>query len=106
MTVIWEKVRAEVDGYILTYSSAEGSSQEIQFGADATSYQLTSLKPGVLYTIFIRAYKGSRLSRNSSTEAETGKLFLSVIPCWSPMLRELLKVPSFSHTLSEQESFV
>ncbi|XP_017328289.1 tenascin-N isoform X2 [Ictalurus punctatus] len=71
VTVIWEKVRAEVDGYILTYSSAEGSSQEIQVGADATSYQLTSLKPGVLYTIFIRAYKGSRLSRNSSTEAET-----------------------------------
>ncbi|KAF4089784.1 hypothetical protein AMELA_G00070640 [Ameiurus melas] len=71
VTVMWEKVRAEVDGYILTYSSAEGSSQEIQVGADATSYQLTSLKPGVLYTIFIWAYKGSRLSRNSSTEAET-----------------------------------
>ncbi|KAI5620281.1 tenascin-N precursor, partial [Silurus asotus] len=71
VTVMWEKVRAEIDGYILTYSSAEGSSQEIQVGADATSYQFTSLKPGVLYTIFIWAYKGSHLSRKSSTEAET-----------------------------------
>ncbi|MCJ8731860.1 hypothetical protein PDJAM_G00204340 [Pangasius djambal] len=71
VTVMWEKVRAEIDGYILTYSSAEGSRQEIQVGVDATSYQLTSLKPGVLYTIFIWAYKGSRLSKKSSTEAET-----------------------------------
>lgn len=75
MTVMWEKVRAEIDGYILTYSSTEGASQEIQVGADATSYQLTSLKPGVLYTIFVWAYKGSHLSKKSSTEAETGKQF-------------------------------
>ncbi|XP_060787090.1 tenascin-N isoform X2 [Neoarius graeffei] len=71
VTVMWDKVRAEIDGYKLTYSSAEGFSQEIQVGADATSYQLTSLKPGVQYTIFIWAYKGSRLSKKSSTEAET-----------------------------------
>lgn len=77
VTVMWEKVRAEIDGYKLTYSSAEDSSQEIQLGADATSYQLTSLKPGVRYTIFIWAYKGSHLSKNSSTEAEMGKLFFS-----------------------------
>ncbi|KAG9273617.1 tenascin-N isoform X1 [Astyanax mexicanus] len=70
-TVAWDRVRAEIDGYILSYSSAEGRSQEIQVGADATSYKLTSLKPGVLYTIFISAYKGSRSSRKSSTEAET-----------------------------------
>ncbi|XP_026989218.1 tenascin-N isoform X2 [Tachysurus fulvidraco] len=71
VTVTWDKVRAEIDGYILTYSSAEGSSQEIQVGADATSYIFTSLKPGVVYTIFLWAYNGSRLSRKSSSEAET-----------------------------------
>ncbi|KAI4898083.1 hypothetical protein NFI96_032366 [Prochilodus magdalenae] len=70
-TVTWDRVRAEIDGYMLTYSSAEGTSQKIQVGADATSHQLTSLKPGVVYTIFIWAYKGARSSRNSSTEAET-----------------------------------
>ncbi|KAL6490209.1 hypothetical protein MHYP_G00005540 [Metynnis hypsauchen] len=70
-TVTWDRVRAEIDGYTLSYSSPEGTSQEIQVGADVTSHQLTSLKPGVLYTIFIWAYKGARSSRKSSTEAET-----------------------------------
>lgn len=75
--LVWDRVRAEIDGYMLTYSSAEGTSPEIQVGAEATSHQLASLKPGVLYTFFIWAYKGSRSSRKSSTEAEMGKLFLS-----------------------------
>ncbi|KAK7163269.1 hypothetical protein R3I93_007340 [Phoxinus phoxinus] len=70
-TVNWDGVRAEIDGYTLTYSSAEGTSREMKVGADATSYQLTSLKPGVLYTVFLWAYKGSRSSRKSMTEAET-----------------------------------
>ncbi|XP_067217976.1 tenascin-N [Chanodichthys erythropterus] len=70
-TVTWDSVRAEIDGYMLTYSSAEGTSREIKVGAGATSYQLTSLKPGVLYTVFLWAYKGSRSSRKSMTEAET-----------------------------------
>uniref|UniRef100_A0AAY5EYJ0 Fibronectin type-III domain-containing protein n=1 Tax=Electrophorus electricus TaxID=8005 RepID=A0AAY5EYJ0_ELEEL len=51
--VTWDRVLAEIHGYVLTYSSAEGSSPEIQIGANATSYQLDSLKPGVLYTIYI-----------------------------------------------------
>ncbi|KAK7159383.1 hypothetical protein R3I94_005648 [Phoxinus phoxinus] len=70
-TVNWDGVRAEIDGYTLTYSSAEGTSREMKVGADATSYQLTSLKPGVLHTVFLWAYKGSRSSRKSMTEAET-----------------------------------
>ncbi|XP_067309566.1 tenascin-N [Pseudorasbora parva] len=70
-TVTWDRVRAQIDGYILTYSSSEGTSQDIKVGADASSYQLTSLKPGVLYTVFLWAYKGSRSSRKSMTEAET-----------------------------------
>ncbi|XP_036452417.1 tenascin-N isoform X2 [Colossoma macropomum] len=69
-TVTWDRVRAEIDGYMLSYSSPEGTSREIQVGADATSHQLISLQPGVLYTIFIWAYKGARSSRKSSTEAE------------------------------------
>lgn len=81
-TVTWDSVRAEIDGYMLTYSSAEGTSGEIKVGADATSYQLTSLKPGVLYTVFLWAYKGSRSSRKSMTEAETGKLFTFWLRMW------------------------
>ncbi|KAI7809689.1 tenascin-N [Triplophysa rosa] len=70
-TVTWDAVRADIEGYILTYSSAEGTSKQIKVRADATSHQLTSLKPGVLYTVFLWAYKGSRSSRKSKTEAET-----------------------------------
>uniref|UniRef100_A0A673ITQ2 Tenascin-N-like n=1 Tax=Sinocyclocheilus rhinocerous TaxID=307959 RepID=A0A673ITQ2_9TELE len=77
-TVTWDGVRAEIDGYMLTYSSAEGTSREIKVGADATSHQLTSLKPGVLYTVFLWAYKGSRSSRKSMTET---CIFLHLLCC-------------------------
>jgi syndecan 4 len=74
--VSWDRPLADIDGYLISYSSAEGSSGEIPVGADSTSYRLTGLRPGVIYTVYIWAVKGSRVSRKSSTEAETG--FLSV----------------------------
>ncbi|XP_047446209.1 tenascin-N isoform X3 [Mugil cephalus] len=70
-SVSWDPAQAEIDGYILTYSSSEGSSEEIPVGSDRTSYMLTSLRPGVLYTVYIWAVKGSKASRKISTEAET-----------------------------------
>ena len=71
--VSWDRVQAEIDGYMLSYTSADGSSQEISVGAD-TTYRLTGLRPGVVYTVYVWAVKGSRSSRKSSTEAETGYL--------------------------------
>ncbi|KAM9427134.1 tenascin-N-like isoform 2-T2 [Salvelinus alpinus] len=70
-TVTWEKVQAEIDGYVISYSSVEGSSGEIPVGADSSSYRLTGLRPGVIYTVYIWAVKGSRVSGKSSTVAET-----------------------------------
>ncbi|KAL2097837.1 hypothetical protein ACEWY4_007044 [Coilia grayii] len=70
-SVSWDRVQAEIDGYVLSYISAEGSSKEISVGADTTTYTLTGLRPGVIYTIYVWAIKGSRASRKSSTEAET-----------------------------------
>ncbi|XP_074544512.1 tenascin-N isoform X2 [Halichoeres trimaculatus] len=70
-TVSWDRVQAEIDGYMLSYTSAEGSSADIPVGRDLTSYRLVGLRPGVLYTVYIWAYKGDRVSRKSSTEAET-----------------------------------
>ncbi|KAM9349393.1 tenascin-N [Symphorus nematophorus] len=69
--VSWDHTQAEIDGYILTYSSSEGSSEEIPLGSDSSSYMLTGLRPGVLYTVYIWAVKGSRASRKISTQAET-----------------------------------
>lgn len=73
-TVSWDQVQAEIDGYMLSYTSAEGSSADIPVGRDLSSYRLVGLRPGVLYTVYIWAYKGDRVSRKSSTEAETGTL--------------------------------
>ncbi|XP_033993048.1 tenascin-N [Trematomus bernacchii] len=70
-SVSWDPVQAEIDGYILTYSSSEGSSEEIPVGSDSSSYRLTGLRPGVLYTVYIWAIKGSKASKKTSTQAQT-----------------------------------
>uniref|UniRef100_A0A3Q3K7X4 Fibronectin type-III domain-containing protein n=1 Tax=Monopterus albus TaxID=43700 RepID=A0A3Q3K7X4_MONAL len=74
VTVSWDRVQAEIDGYILSYTSSEGSSWEIPVGRDSSSYKLIGLRPGVLHTIYIWAFKGDKVSTKSSIETETGKL--------------------------------
>ncbi|XP_075877458.1 tenascin-N isoform X2 [Nelusetta ayraudi] len=69
--VSWDRVQAEIEGYMLSYTTAEGSSGEIPVGRDSTSYRMVGLKPGVLHTIYIWAFKGDKVSGKSSTEAET-----------------------------------
>uniref|UniRef100_A0A4W6DXC0 Tenascin N n=1 Tax=Lates calcarifer TaxID=8187 RepID=A0A4W6DXC0_LATCA len=99
-TVSWDRVQAEIQGYMLSYTSAEGSSSEIPVGRDSTSYRLVGLRPGVLHTVYIWAYKGDKVSRKSSTEAETeldapANLFAqdetesSFIVSWDPVLAEI-----------------
>lgn len=73
-TVSWDRVLAEIDSYVLSYSSAEGFSGEIPVGPSRTSYKLIGLRPGVVYTVYVWAIKGDRTSEKSSTKAETGKL--------------------------------
>uniref|UniRef100_A0A667X5V8 Tenascin N n=1 Tax=Myripristis murdjan TaxID=586833 RepID=A0A667X5V8_9TELE len=70
-TVSWDRVLAEIDSYMLSYSSAEGSSGEIPVGPSRTSYKLIGLRPGVVYTVYVWAIKGHRTSEKSSTKAET-----------------------------------
>jgi len=70
-TVSWDRVQAEIDGYMLSYTTTEGSSVEIPVGRDSTSYSLTGLRPGVLYTVYVWAIKGNKVTRKISTEAET-----------------------------------
>uniref|UniRef100_A0A668V673 Tenascin N n=1 Tax=Oreochromis aureus TaxID=47969 RepID=A0A668V673_OREAU len=70
-TVSWDQAQAEIEGYMLSYTSAEGSSSDISVARDSTSYRLIGLRPGVLHTVYIWAYKGDKVSGKSSTEAET-----------------------------------
>ncbi|XP_056913492.1 tenascin-N isoform X2 [Takifugu flavidus] len=71
ITVSWDQVQSEVEGYMLSYTSVEGSSSEIPVGRDSTSYRLIGLKPGVLHNIYIWAFKEDKVSKKSSTDAET-----------------------------------
>lgn len=75
VTLSWDGVQAEVEGYMLSYMSAEGSSSDIPVGRDRISYRLIGLKPGVLHSIYIWAFKEDKVSKKSSTEAETGELW-------------------------------
>lgn len=72
LTVSWDHARADIDGYALSYSSSEGSSEEIPVGSDTSSYRLTGLRPGVSYTVYVWATKEAKSSRKISTQAETG----------------------------------
>lgn len=76
--VSWNKVQAEVDGYMLSYTSPDGTSQEVFVGPDNT-YKMANLKPGVVYTIYVWAVKGKRASKKTSSKAETGLPLLSSI---------------------------
>ncbi|XP_039591339.1 tenascin-N-like isoform X8 [Polypterus senegalus] len=71
VTLSWNKVLAPVDGYRISYNSADGQSQEISVGAEKNSHKLTGLRPGVEYTIYIWAVKGNRKSKKTSTKATT-----------------------------------
>lgn len=72
-TVSWDQAQAGIEGYMLSYTSAEGSSSDISVARDSTSYRLIGLRPGVLHNVYIWAYKGDKVSGKSSTEAETSK---------------------------------
>uniref|UniRef100_A0A8C9SX07 Tenascin N n=1 Tax=Scleropages formosus TaxID=113540 RepID=A0A8C9SX07_SCLFO len=71
VTVTWDSMLADVDGYMVSYSSVEGSSEEIPVGADSTSYRIAGLTPGVLYTVYVWGVKGDQTSKKISTQAET-----------------------------------
>lgn len=70
--VSWDHTQAEIDGYMLTYSTSEGSSEEISIGPDSSSHMLTGLRPGLHYTVSIWAIKGNKSSKRSSAQAHTG----------------------------------
>lgn len=98
VTVSWDRVQAEIQGYMLSYTTAEGSSGEIPVGRDSTSYRMVGLKPGVLHTIYIWAFKGDKVSGRSSTEAETGN------PSGRPWSFREAVVDAFYHLLARKRN--
>ncbi|XP_041094569.1 tenascin-like isoform X3 [Polyodon spathula] len=70
----WKRPLAKIEVYILTYTSADGRREEVQVPADATTYILRGLDPGVQYSITLIAQRGRQRSQPAdvtvSTEAE------------------------------------
>ncbi|XP_044158320.1 LOW QUALITY PROTEIN: tenascin-like [Bufo gargarizans] len=65
-TLTWTPPVAQIDGYILTYEDADGNRQEIELDAASKSFELKGLKKGTQYTVYLRAYKGEKKSRQAT----------------------------------------
>ncbi|KAM4861087.1 tenascin-N [Thomomys bottae] len=70
-TVSWEPVQADIDRYVVSYTSADGETKEVPVGKEKTSTVLTGLRPGVEYKVHVWAQKGTQESRKANTKAPT-----------------------------------
>nr|CAE45651.1 tenascin-W precursor [Mus musculus] len=70
-TISWDPVRANIDRYMVRYTSADGETKEIPVSKDQSNTILTGLKPGMEYTIHVWAQKGARESKKADTKALT-----------------------------------
>ncbi|XP_069645740.1 tenascin-N [Haliaeetus albicilla] len=71
ITVSWNKVQASIDRYRVSYTSANGDTEEREVEKDKNVTTLAGLKPGMEYVIYIWAEKGEQQSKRASTEAVT-----------------------------------
>ncbi|XP_053247209.1 tenascin-N [Podarcis raffonei] len=70
-TISWNGAQAPIDRYVVSYTSADGDTKEISVGKDKKTTTLVGLHPGMEYTIYIWAVKGTQQSRKASITAET-----------------------------------
>ncbi|XP_004706875.1 tenascin-N [Echinops telfairi] len=70
-SVSWDTVQAAIDRYMVRYTSADGETKEVPVRKDQSSTVLTGLRPGVEYTVYVWAQKGSRESKKADTKAPT-----------------------------------
>uniref|UniRef100_A0A8C2MQF3 Tenascin-N n=1 Tax=Cricetulus griseus TaxID=10029 RepID=A0A8C2MQF3_CRIGR len=70
-TISWDPVQADIDRYMVRYTSADGETREIPVRKEKSSTVLTGLRPGVEYTVHVWAQKGARESKKVKTKAPT-----------------------------------
>ncbi|NXR04975.1 TENN protein, partial [Sagittarius serpentarius] len=70
-TISWDSVQAPIDRYMVSYTSADGDTKEIEVGKDQSITTLTGLKPGIKFTIHLWAELGSKQSKRASTDVLT-----------------------------------
>ncbi|XP_004372899.1 tenascin-N isoform X2 [Trichechus manatus latirostris] len=71
VTISWDPVQAAIDRYMVRYTSADGETKEVPVGKDESSTELTGLRPGMEYMVYVWAQKGSRESKKANTKAPT-----------------------------------
>ncbi|XP_062339984.1 tenascin-like isoform X6 [Osmerus eperlanus] len=72
MNLVWRRPRAKISLYKLVYISRAGRREEVQVPGTATSYVLTNLTPGMIYTISLTAERGPKKSAPATLSASTG----------------------------------
>ncbi|XP_061118380.1 tenascin-like isoform X3 [Conger conger] len=72
LTIVWKKPVAKITIYRLVYFSTDGSMEEVEIPGTETTYTLTKLTPGTLYTMSLVAKRGSEKSEPATLSASTG----------------------------------
>uniref|UniRef100_A0A8B9TRV3 Tenascin N n=1 Tax=Anas platyrhynchos TaxID=8839 RepID=A0A8B9TRV3_ANAPL len=70
-TISWDSVEAPIDRYMVSYTSADGDTKEMEVGKAKSITTLTGLNAGMKYTIHLWAELGSKQSKRASTDALT-----------------------------------
>uniref|UniRef100_F6QEY7 Tenascin N n=2 Tax=Ornithorhynchus anatinus TaxID=9258 RepID=F6QEY7_ORNAN len=70
--ISWDRVQAPIDRYMLRYTTADGETKDIPVVKDQSTTTLTGLRPGVEYSVYVWAEKGTQESKKADTKAETG----------------------------------
>jgi syndecan 4 len=73
LSVSWDPVEADIDRYVVSYTSVDGETKQVPVKKDQRSTVLTGLSPGVEYKVYVWAEKGDRESKKANTKAPTGK---------------------------------
>lgn len=72
LSVSWDPVEADIDRYMVRYTSADGETREVPVPKEKSSTVLKGLRPGVEYKVDVWAQKGAQDSRKANTKAPTG----------------------------------
>ncbi|NWZ22053.1 TENN protein, partial [Asarcornis scutulata] len=70
-TISWDSVEAPIDRYMVSYTSADGDTKEMEVGKAKSITTLTGLNAGMKYTIHLWAELGSKQSKRASTDVLT-----------------------------------
>ncbi|XP_034457262.1 tenascin-like isoform X4 [Hippoglossus hippoglossus] len=106
LTLRWEKPRAKFGRYRLVYVSRDGQVEEVEIPATATSHVVTSLTPGMGYTLTLTAERGHKRSTPVILSTSTEELKPMVLNLTISDITWDSFTASWSPTVGDFDSFV